>query len=76
MSGWIGHSDYKLFYRESDNRPLIMRVRELAWERVENGDEEFVCFYSAALEVGCSDDEAERLNIELNKRDMRSRGVI
>ena len=74
-SGWIGHSDYKLFYRGSNNMPLIERVRELAWDRVESqfGLHQRPCFYSAALEVGCTEDEAERLNIELNKRDSKGK---
>lgn len=51
------------------------RVRELAEQRAPD-DETPLDFYSAARDLGASEDEAERVDVALTERVMRARGAL
>ena len=54
--------------------PLVEQVRELTFERTSENDA--LDFIPAALELGCTQDEAEKIDEQLTTRIMRAAGAI
>lgn len=54
--------------------PMIEQVRELTFAKAHRDD--MLYFVPAALELGCTEDEAEEIDMLLTQRIMTARGVI